>query len=263
VGLETRSISRTVEYAYNDFTIATLARALGHLDDANKYLGRSENWKNMFNPAQTSIINGTDTGFVGFLQPRFLNGTFGVQDPIYCSPLLNFTACYLNDGGGETYEGPVWLYTFFVPGDMASLIDTLGGTETFIKRLDWLHESGILYVGDEQAFLNLFLYHYAGRPGKSAERAHQYIPSLFNDTVAGIPGNDDSGAMGSFEALVMMGLYPNAGQVSSHSQSSLLREGFFQLINTGCILHHPALLRGGQHQEPTNRQHGDDPECQL
>jgi putative alpha-1,2-mannosidase len=179
----------------------------------------------MFNPAQTSVINGTDTGFVGFLQPRFLNGTFGVQDPIYCSPLLNFTACYLNAEGGETYEGPVWLYTFFVPGDMASLIHTLGGTETFIKRLDWLHESGILYVGDEQAFLNLFLYHYAGRPGKSAERAHQYIPSLFNDTIAGIPGNDDSGAMGSFEALVMMGLYPNAGQVSPPSQSSPFEKG--------------------------------------
>ena len=211
-GLETRSISRTVEYAYNDFAISTLARALGHSEDANKYLDRSGNWKNIFNPTQKSIVNGQDTGFEGFLQPRYLNGTFGYQDPIYCSPLLNFTGCYLNPSGGETYEGPVWLYTFYVPGDMASLISTLGGTDTFIKRLDWLHESGILYVGDEQAFLNLFLYHYAGRPGKSAERAHQYIPSLFNDTISGIPGNDDSGAMGSFEALVMMGLYPNAGQ---------------------------------------------------
>jgi putative alpha-1,2-mannosidase len=141
-----------------------------------------------------------------------MNGTFGYQDPIYCSPLLNFTGCYLNPSGGETYEGPVWLYTFYAPGDMASLIATLGGTDEFLARLNWLHESGILYIGDEQAFLTLFLYHYAGRPGKSAERAHQYIPSLFNDTIAGIPGNDDSGAMGSFEALVMMGLYPNAGQ---------------------------------------------------
>jgi putative alpha-1,2-mannosidase len=79
-------------------------------------------------------------------------------------------------------------------------------------RHNWLHESGVLYVGDEQSFLNLFLYHYAGRPALSAQRAHQYIPSLFNDTVEGIPGNDDSGAMGSFVALVMMGIFPNAGQ---------------------------------------------------
>jgi putative alpha-1,2-mannosidase len=212
VGTETRSISRTVEYAYNDFTIATLARALNHPEDYQKYLVRSGNWKNMFKPDQRSIINGTDTGFTGFLQPRYMNGTWGYQDPIFCSPLLNFTGCYLNPSGGETYEGPVWLYTFFAPGDMATLISTLGGTDMFVKRLNWLHESGVLYVGDEQSFLNLFLYHYAGRPALSAERTHQYIPSLFNDTVAGIPGNDDSGAMGSFAALAMMGIFPNAGQ---------------------------------------------------
>ena len=212
IGTETRSISRTVEYAYNDFTIALLARELGHTADYQKYLSRSANWKNMFKADQPSIINGTDTGFVGFLQPRYENGTWGLQDPIFCSPLFNFTSCYLNPQGGETYEGPVWLYTFFAPGDMATLITTLGGHERFTARLDWLHESGILYVGDEQAFLTIFLYHYVGRPALSAERAHQYIPSLFNDTVGGIPGNDDSGAMGSFQALVMTGFFPNAGQ---------------------------------------------------
>ncbi|KAL6706311.1 hypothetical protein ACN47E_005601 [Coniothyrium glycines] len=212
VGTETRSISRTVEYAYNDFVIATLARELGNTADYQKYLARSENWKNMFKADQRSIINGTDTGFEGFLQPRYLNGTWGYQDPIFCSPLLDFTGCYLNPDGRETYEGPIWLYTFFVPGDMATLIQTLGGRDRFVERLNWLHESGILYVGDEQAFLKLFLYHYAGRPALSAQRAHQYIPSQFNDTVSGIPGNDDSGAMGSFEAFVMMGFFPNAGQ---------------------------------------------------
>jgi putative alpha-1,2-mannosidase len=212
VGTETRSISRTVEYAYNDFVIATLARALNHPEDYQKYLARSGHWMNMFKPDQRSIVNGVDTGFTGFLQPRYMNGTWGYQDPIFCSPLLDFTGCYLNPSGRETYEGPVWLYSFFAPGDMATLITTLGGKDTFVKRLDWLHESGILYVGDEQSFLNLFLYHYAGRPALSAQRAHQYIPSLFNDTIAGIPGNDDSGAMGSFAALVMMGIFPNAGQ---------------------------------------------------
>ncbi|KAJ4377563.1 hypothetical protein N0V83_000388 [Neocucurbitaria cava] len=212
VGTESRSISRTVEYAYNDFVIATLARELGHTADYQKYLSRSGNWKNMFKPDQRSIVNGVDTGFEGFLQPRYLNGTWGYQDPIFCSPLQEFTGCYLNPSGRETYEGPVWLYTFFVPGDMATLISTLGGRDRFVQRLNWFHESGVLYIGDEQAFLKVFLYHYAGRPALSAERAHQYIPSQFNDTVNGIPGNDDSGAMGSFEAFVMMGFFPNAGQ---------------------------------------------------
>jgi putative alpha-1,2-mannosidase len=95
---------------------------------------------------------------------------------------------------------------------MASLISTLGGPEQFVKRLDFLHESGLLYMGDEQAFLTVFLYHYAGRPGLSSKRAHTYIPSQFNNTDNGIPGNDDSGAMGSFVTLSMMGVFPNPGQ---------------------------------------------------
>ena len=95
---------------------------------------------------------------------------------------------------------------------MGSLITHLGGRETFLKRLDYLHESGILYIGDEQAFLNVWQYHYAGRPALSAKRSHFYIPSQFNTTVNGLPGNDDSGAMGSFAVLTMMGIWPVPGQ---------------------------------------------------
>lgn len=166
----------------------------------------------MFKADQTSFVNGTDTGFVGFLQPKYMNGSWGLQDPVYCSPLLDFTGCYLNPAGGETYEGPVWLYTFFAPGDMATLITTLGGRQRFVDRLNYFHDSGMLYIGDEQAFLMVYLFHYAGRPAESARRTRTYIPSQFNDTISGIPGNDDSGAMGSFEALTMMGIFPNAGQ---------------------------------------------------
>jgi putative alpha-1,2-mannosidase len=164
--------------------------------------------------------------------PKYLNGTWGFQDPVFCSPLLNFTSCYLNPTGHETYEGSSWLYSFFVPHDMAALIATMGGPSTFVKRLDYLHEyPGLLYIGDEQGFLPVYQYRkpislfkhpalltmfhstdYAGRPAKSALRAHAYIPSLFNSTLAGIPGNDDSGAMGSFIALSMMGCFPNPGQ---------------------------------------------------
>ncbi|KAI1389855.1 glycoside hydrolase family 92 protein [Hypoxylon trugodes] len=211
-GLFTRSISRTVEYAYNDFCIAEVAQALGKQEDYEKYIERSGNWINLYNPDQPSDINGTGTGFTGFLQPKFLNGTWGYQDPTLCSSVMSFDSCYLNSGGTETYEGSPWLYTFFAPQDMASLITTLGGPDTFVSRLDYLHESGILYVGDEQAFLTVFQYHYAGRPGKSTARIHYYIPSQFNTTTAGIPGNDDSGAMGSFVALCMLGIFPNPGQ---------------------------------------------------
>lgn len=166
----------------------------------------------MFLETQTSTINGVDTGFVGFLQPRYLNGTFGFQDPAFCSPLNNYSSCFLNTNGHETYEGSSWLYTFFVPQDMATLITSLGGPTKFVERLSYLHSSGLLYIGDEQAFLPVFQFHYAGRPALSAVTAHSYIPSQFNATTVGIPGNDDSGAIGSFSALAMMGLWPVGGQ---------------------------------------------------
>ncbi|KAK5110704.1 hypothetical protein LTR62_005581 [Meristemomyces frigidus] len=218
VGPFTRSISRTVEYAYDDFCIAEMAHGLGYEADAQKYYQRSTYWRNMYKSDQVSTINSTTSTtnttetFTGFLQPKFLNQTWGYQDPIFCSPLLNFTSCYLNPSGHETYEGSAWLYTFFVPQDQAALITTLGGPDEFIRRLNYFHESGLLYVGDEQGFLPVYQYHYAGRPGLSAARAHYYIPSQFNDTLVGIAGNDDSGAMGSFVALAMMGLFPNPGQ---------------------------------------------------
>ncbi|KAG6094568.1 hypothetical protein E4U31_005984 [Claviceps sp. LM219 group G6] len=222
VGLFTRSISRTIEYSYNDFCIAEMAKMMNKTSDAEKYLERSRNWKNMFNPTSRSRLNTTgspnvgdlvDSGFQGFLQPRYLNGTFGYQDPSICSGLFNFTSCYLNADGHETYEGGAWLYTFYVPHDQATLIATLGGQEEFIRRLEFLHNTpGLFYIGNEQSYLLIYLFHFAGRPGLSSHYAHQYIPGAFNDTIAGIPGNDDSGAMGSFAALTMMGLYPMSGQ---------------------------------------------------
>lgn len=95
---------------------------------------------------------------------------------------------------------------------MATLITTLGGPKAFTDRLDYYHTSNIAYIGDEQAFLPVYQYHYAGRPGLSSFRAHAYIPSKFFAAPNGIPGNDDSGAMGSFAALAMMGVFPNPGQ---------------------------------------------------
>ena len=214
--LLTRSISRTVEYAYDDFCISLMAKELHHDVDSQKYMNRSQNWKNLFSPTQASLLstgdNTLDTGFVGFLQPRLANGTFAYQDPASCSPLLDFGSCSLDYGGGETYEGSSWLYTFFVPQDMASLIHSVGGPEVFVSRLLYFHTSGLLDMGNEQAFLPIYQFHYAGRPGLSTYFAHYYIPSQFNTTLGGIPGNDDSGATGSFTALAMMGLWPVAGQ---------------------------------------------------
>lgn len=100
----------------------------------------------------------------------------------------------------------------YVPHDMARLINLVGGPDAFVSRLDYFHESGLADISNEPVFLTVYEYHYAGRPALSARRAHSYIPSSFNASHSGLPGNDDSGAMGSFQAWSMMGLFPNSGQ---------------------------------------------------
>ncbi|KAK7753637.1 hypothetical protein SLS62_004495 [Diatrype stigma] len=215
-GPKTRTVSRTVEYAYDDFAIALMARGLRRTDDEAKYFERSKNWKNLWNPEQGDQYEDEGDGstigskFRGFLQPRLLNGSFAYQNPRLCSPIYEQHRCYF-DTGYDTYEGSPWLYTFYVPQDMAALIATLGGREAFVERLEYLHASGILYMGNEQSFLPTFQFHYAGRPARSAYWVRQYIPAQFNSSLNGIPGNDDS-AMGSFTTLAFLGFFPVAGQ---------------------------------------------------
>lgn len=112
----TRSISRTLEYAYDDFCIAQMAAKMNKTAEYQKYLASSENWQNLFKANQTSHWwNGTDTGFTGFFQPRYLNGTWGYQDPLNCSNLDDYTGCSLTASGGETYESSIWEYNLSAP----------------------------------------------------------------------------------------------------------------------------------------------------
>ncbi|KAL4809568.1 glycosyl hydrolase family 92-domain-containing protein [Aspergillus unguis] len=226
-GPMTRSVSRTLEYSYNDYTIAQMARGLNKTEDAEKYEATSRYWQNLFKADQTSFISGNNTGFTGFFQPKNLNGTWGYQDPITCSSIdTSGRACSLQNNAAETFEDSIWEYQFFTPHDMSTLITLLGGPAQFTRRLDFLHNQGITYIGNEPSFLTVYQYHYAGRPAKSTARAHYYIPRFFNPTPAGLPGNDDSGAMGSFVAMSMMGLFPNPGQ-----DVYLITAPFFEAVN--------------------------------
>ncbi|PNY25552.1 Glycoside hydrolase family 92 protein [Tolypocladium capitatum] len=180
-GTNSRSVSRTLEYSYDDFCLATLAGGLGRADAQAKYMRRSMNWRNLWREDQTSAIGGKDTGFRGFFQPKYMNGTWGFQDPIACSTLASF--CSLTSNPSETFEASIWQYLF-----------------------------GLADISNEPAFLTVFLYHYAGRPSLSAQRIHTYVPAFFNASAGGLPGNDDSGAMGAFLFLSVMGLFPVAGQ---------------------------------------------------
>lgn len=84
----------------------------GRESDVQKYIGRSGNWKNLYKADQTSFVNGADTGYTGFFQPKYLNQTWGFQDPLKCSNIDTSGAiCSLQNTGPETFESSIWEYS--------------------------------------------------------------------------------------------------------------------------------------------------------
>ncbi|KAA1467436.1 alpha-1,2-mannosidase, putative subfamily [Dentipellis sp. KUC8613] len=201
-----RSASRTLEYSYNDFSIALVAQGLGHKEDYNTYVNASGDWVNLWDPT----VN--NTGYSGFIQPRLADGSFVSVDPRHCSPVLGHTDCFLTPTGGEFYEASSWEYSFYVPQDMAKLVGLMGGADTFVKRLDAGWDNLFIDIGDEPAFLLAFLYNYGGAPSHTVDRVLTILAQNYSTTVGGLPGNDDSGAMGAFVVWSSLGIYPVAGQ---------------------------------------------------
>lgn len=272
-GLRGAEISRTVEYAYDDFCIATVAHLMNTTHyttmhpsnlteetlqaDYKKYLARSYNYRNHFNPNTSSTLHNKDTTFTGFHQPRLANGTFIYQDPALGSPAVPDNSHFSQSIA--TYEGSSWQYTLYAPGDNAGLITLLGGSDDeFVRRLDFLHDHQLFDIGNEPGMHHVFQYHYAGRPGKSSARTRFYIPRLFNSTLTGMPGNDDSGSMGAFVVFSMLGLWPVAGQNVYLITAPFFRESSVTSPvtgNTARIIAHNFDERGDSEakNEPTGR----------
>ncbi|KAF5320469.1 hypothetical protein D9611_010776 [Ephemerocybe angulata] len=206
-GANTKWVSRTVEYAFNDFAIAQVAKTLGKDQDVTKYIKRAQNFLNVWN---ANVTLPDEPSIKGFMQPRFADGTWNYTDPRHCSVHDPEKAtCFLNavrrDG---FYEGSPIVYSQYVPQDTAKLIELQGGVEAFVKRLDFIFANDYFESTNEPSQQMPFMYHYANRPGLSTQRARQVLAKYFNTTRNGLPGNDDSGAMGSYVAFYMVGLYP-------------------------------------------------------
>ncbi|KIY53187.1 glycoside hydrolase family 92 protein [Fistulina hepatica ATCC 64428] len=202
-GANTRQVSRTLEYAFDDFSIGQVAKILNLTDDYEKYMRRAGNFFNVWNPNVT--IPGAPEIAPGMMQPRFANGTFNYTDPRHCSVHdPEHATCYLNaiDRDGFYESSPI----VYVPHDTAKLVDMQGGREAFIKRLDFIFNEDYFDVTDEPSMEIPYMYHYANRPGLSTQRSRQVIAQSFNTTVNGLPGND--GAMASWAAFFLLGLYP-------------------------------------------------------
>ncbi|MCB0746651.1 MAG: glycoside hydrolase family 92 protein [Ignavibacteriae bacterium] len=210
-----RAGTRTVEYAYNDYCLAQVAKGKKRKGEYQRFIKQSDNWTNLWRDIE-------DNGSRGFIMPRDPSGkwidsiqcdvTEGRYNFVKYTPLTNEWPICICWWCGFFYEATSWEYSFYAPHDIPQLIEKSGGKAAFHKRLDTFFDNGYYNVGNEPSFLTSMLYHWIGRPDLSSQRTRAIIDENYNSTRNGIPGNDDSGAMSSWLAFHMMGLYPNAGQ---------------------------------------------------
>jgi predicted alpha-1,2-mannosidase len=190
-----RSGSRTAEYSYDDFAISEVACGLSKTKEAALYAGRAHNFEHLWDEDMTV------QGFKGFMRPRNPDGSWAPPYLVVRGTWPDFF-----------YEGDIWTYSIYAPQDMRRLIKMAGGNEEFIHRLDWTFLRGHFDVTNEPGFLLPVLYDYALRPDKTADIVHMVLEKAFTDSRAGIPGNDDSGAMSSWLIFSTLGIFPIAGQ---------------------------------------------------
>lgn len=228
-----RAGNRTVEYSYCDYAIALVAKGLGKEDLYQRYLKQSENWKNLWRGDYEH------EGAKGFIMPRDKEGNWLDSIPFGHStrmqPKFKYTPVTF-EGPWYTpwwsmffYEASSWEYSLSIPHDVPGLIEKCGGAADFEKRLDIFFDKGFFNVNNEPSFLTPCLYHWLGKPWRSSDRIREIIAKNYNDGPVGLPGNDDSGAMSSWLAFHMIGLYPNAGQDYYLIHTPLLTSTTFHL----------------------------------
>lgn len=195
---EHEGVSKTVEYAYNMYCVAQVAKSQGRMDLYDEYIKKSQYYRNLINPA------------TGFIHPKE-NGRF----------LPNFDLRQID----QNYtEGNGWHYTFYAPHDIPALINLMGGELEFCKKLDKLFSKSATPNGRNQADVtgliggyahgnepsqhSAYLYTYAGQPHKTQQYVRQILTTLYDNTPDGICGNDDVGQMSAWYVMSAMGLYP-------------------------------------------------------
>ena len=195
---ESESVSKTLEYAYDDWTIAKMAYALNKEDDYETFIKRAQNYKNVFDP-ETKFMRG-----------RTRNTWFAPFDPYEVN--FNYT------------EANAWQYSFYVPQDISGFIDLLGGKEILEAQLDTLFTAksntsgrdmqditgliGQYAHGNEPSHHMAYLYNFVNKPYKTQEKVHQILTELYKNKPDGIAGNEDCGQMSAWYVFSAMGFYP-------------------------------------------------------
>jgi len=201
--LSGNSASKTLEYAYDDWTISRFAAALGRRAEADEFRRRAGSYRNIFDP---------DTGFM-----RARNSDGSWKKPF--DPMSTSDQGYI--------EGNAWNYSLYVPHDVAGLINLLGGNERLVSWLDSLfvmevpgdaiagsediEKVGMIgnYVhGNEPSHHIPYLYCFAGAPWKTQERVPRIVDSMYRAAPDGLCGNDDCGQMSAWYIFSCLGFYP-------------------------------------------------------
>ncbi len=194
---EHESVSKTLEYAYDDWCIAQMAKLLNKKEDYDYFMKRSQSWKNVFD------------WNTGFMRPK-KNG--GWDKPFDAKEINNnFT------------EGNSWQYSFFVPQDIPGMVEAYGGNDKFEAKLDEMFNSESKTTGREQVDVTgligqyahgnepshhmAYLYNYIGKPEKTKEKVHYILNNFYKNTPDGLIGNEDCGQMSAWYVLSSMGIY--------------------------------------------------------
>ena len=195
--------SITLEYSYDDWTIAQLAKSMGKSDLEKEYLKRSENWRNLFDDK------------TGYVRAKYKNGEW--VSPF--DPLDTHAAGFI--------EGNSWNYSLYVPQNVSGLVSNMGGEERFSEHLDSLFtmhipdkyfahneditREGIMggYVhGNEPSHHVAYMYNWANKPWKTQERINQIMTTKYLNKPDGLCGNDDCGQMSAWYIFSSLGFYP-------------------------------------------------------
>jgi len=191
------SVSKTLEFAYDDWCIAVFAKELGDTNTYNKYIQRAQNWKNVFDPKTK------------FMRPRKNGGFIEPFDPYQVD--FNFT------------EANSWQYSLFVPHDIATYTDFIGGKDSLEHWLDRLFNASTQTSGREQADITgligqyahgnepshhaTFLYQFTNRPEKTKQYVNRIMKDFYTNKPDGLCGNEDCGQMSAWYVLARNNAY--------------------------------------------------------
>ena len=176
-------VSRTLEYAFDDFALAQFAKGLGKKDDYTALMKRSQNYRNVF-----------DT-LTNYVRGRQADGRWIEQfDPFARASFI----C----------EGTPFQYTWYVPHDIPGLIELMGGREAFLKQLNTFFDDGYYWHGNETDQQAPYLFAMAGDPKKTQEWVRQIATDEYGTGPGELSGNEDAGQMSAWLVFTMMGFYP-------------------------------------------------------